>query len=120
MRPHPSANDEMVSFKEQVAADIKAIFLNADEFAEEHNLNGKTCLCNVQSPTEQEMFQQGETYDGFEATHGGLITVYVSREDFGELPSEGQTFKLDGEYCEVFQASDERGLLRIVLHRNHS
>lgn len=110
----------MSTFREQIAEDIKNIFLNPDEFAEEHELNGKTCICNVQNPTEQEMFLQGESYEGFEVTHGGLITVYVAKDDFGELPSEGQTFTLDGEYCVVDDASDEKGLLRITLHKNHA
>lgn len=34
-----------MSFKDQVAADINAIFLNTDEFAEVHNVEYKQILC---------------------------------------------------------------------------
>ena len=38
----------MSGFKDMVAADNEKVFLNLDEFAEEHDLNGTTCKCILQ------------------------------------------------------------------------
>ena len=37
----------MSAFKDAVSKDVKAVFLNLDEFANEHTLNGKTVVCVV-------------------------------------------------------------------------
>lgn len=38
----------MSSFKDYIAADNKNVFLNEQEFAEKHNLNGSECVAVVQ------------------------------------------------------------------------
>ena len=38
----------MSGFKDMVAADRDAVFLNLEEFAETHNLNGTNCNCILQ------------------------------------------------------------------------
>ena len=109
----------MSTFKEQLASDLENTFLNLDEFAEEHEVNGKTVTCIVQSPTEQEMFQQGIAYSGYEVTHGNLTILHIKKDDFGDTPAESQIVTLDGEDGEVQSCIEDMGLLSIYLHINH-
>lgn len=109
----------MSTFKEQLASDLENTFLNLDEFAEEHEVNGKTVTCVVQSPTEQEMFQQGIAYSGYEVTHGNLTILHIKKDDFGETPVESQVVELDGESGLVKSCIEDMGLLSIYLEFNH-
>lgn len=108
----------MSAFKEQVAADISGVFLELDEFAEEHELNGTTCTCVIQSPTAQEQFQQGLAYRGFEGISGEKIIVHVAKDSLPEVPAHGQVYSLDGELMEVDSCIDDMGMLSITLHQN--
>lgn len=108
----------MSTFKEQVAEDLDT-FINLDEFADEHDVNGVTVKCVVQSPTEQEMFQRGIAYGGFEDTHGNLTILHIKKDDFGETPVESQVVELDGESGLVKSCIEDMGLLSIYLEFNH-
>lgn len=108
----------MSTFKEQVAEDLDT-FINLDEFADEHDVNGVTVKCVVQSPTEQEMFQQGIAYSGYEVTHGNLTILHIKKDDFGETPVESQVVELDGESGLVKSCIEDMGLLSIYLDFNH-
>lgn len=109
----------MSTFKEQLKADLDT-FINMDEFADEHELNGETVNCVVQSPTEQEMFQQGIDYSGYEAARGRLVIVHIKREALEDVPAEGQEMTLDGEYGDVDRCVEDLGMLSIYLHFNHA
>ena len=108
----------MSAFKEQVAADITEVFLNIDEFGEEHDLNGTTCTCVVQSPTAQETFLQGLKYREYEDIHGQVVIVHCRKDDLDEVPVEGIRFDLDGEIYLVDSCVDDMGMLSITLHGN--
>ena len=108
----------MSTFKEQVAEDLDT-FINLDEFADEHDVNGVAVKCVVQSPTEQEMFQQGIAYNGYEVTHGNLTILHIKKDDFGETPVESQVVELDGESGLVKSCIEDMGLLSIYLEFNH-
>ena len=105
----------MSTFKEQLASDLENTFLNLDEFAEEHDVNGKTVTCIVQSPTEQEMFQQGIAYGGVEDTRGNLTILHIRKDAFGET----QVVELDGENGIVKSCVEDMGLLSIYLDFSH-
>lgn len=108
----------MSTFKEMVASDIPT-FLNADEFAETHELNGKKYTCIVQSPKEDAMFETQEIYSGFEGTHGQVIIIHIAKDDYGEVPAEGESFTVNGDYCLVDNVIDDMGILTMTLHKNH-
>ncbi|WP_295157143.1 hypothetical protein [Selenomonas sp. AE3005] len=110
----------MSAFKDMLAEDLTNVFINADEFADEHEINGETILCVVQSPTEQEKFLQGLDYRGFEGIHGQTTIVHVKKELIGEVPAEGEVMTLDGEPMVVDSCVDDMGLLSITLHFNHA
>lgn len=110
----------MSRFKEQIAADIESVFLNADEFAEGHNLNGTVCTCVLQSPTAQEQFAQGIAYGSFEGISGRVTIVHVAKDNLPEVPVNGQKFKLDGRIMLVDTVVEDMGILSITLHENVS
>ena len=110
----------MSAFKDMLKADLDNVFINAEEFADEHELNGQTVLCVVQSPTEQGMFLQGLDYRGFDGVRGQTTIVYVKKEIIGEVPAEGEVITLDGEPMLVDSCVDDMGLLSITLHFNHA
>lgn len=106
----------MSTFKEQLATDIDSVFLNIDEFGEEHDLNGITCTCVVQSPTAREMFLSGKDYENYDAVIGDSVVVHVSKIMLGEVPAHGERFDVDGEIYTVDSCVDDMGMLSITLH----
>lgn len=106
----------MSAFKEQVADDLVNIFFNADEFAEEHELNGTRCLCIVEGESTEEKFIRSRSYNGYEGIHGVGVKVYVEERLLPEIPVEGMRFDLDGEILLVDSCTREAGMLTIVLH----
>lgn len=105
-------------FKEQVADDID-VFLDMDEFAEEHDLNGTATVAIVQSPTAKDRFsgtaRSYDVYDVYDGITGTDVVVYCRANALTEIPAEGQRFTLDGEIYLVSQCVDEMGVLSITL-----
>ncbi len=108
----------MSAFGEQIARDMQEVFLNGDEFAETHDLNGTKCRCIVQSPTAREQFTQKEPNNRFDGISGRVIIVHVAKESLPEVPREGNAFLLDGENTIVDTVVDDIGMLSITLHQN--
>lgn len=106
----------MSDFKDMIAADIDDVFLNLDEFAETHNLNGVECSCVVQSSTARELFLNSSKYTQYEGVQGKLVVVHVAKKSLPEIPGEGQRFDLDGEILIVSSVVDDMGMLTIELH----
>ena len=108
--------EEISGLPAPVAADVTDVFINADEFAEEHNLNDVICDCVVQSPTARESFLNQTKYDKYVGIQGKLIFVHVAKDNLSEVPGEGQRFDLDGEILTVASVIDDMGMLTIELH----
>lgn len=105
----------MKAFREQAADDL-GVFLNMDEFAEEHDLNGTVTIAIVQSPTSKERFSgTARSYDVYDGVTGTDVVVYCRANALPEIPVEGQRFTLDGEIYLVSQCVDEMGVLSITL-----
>lgn len=109
-----------MGFKEMVAADVSAVFLNPAEFGERHDLNGTECICVVDGMTAREGFQQSEKYKGYDVVRGATNVVHVKKADLGEMPVEGEVFKLDGEIHYVHSCAENMGMLSIYLRANIS
>ena len=106
-----------MTFKESLEQDLD-VFINMDEFAEEHELNGVPTLCVVQSPTDREIFLQGRDYDGYDGIYSKQTVVHVKKSDLPELPPEQQIFHLDDEIYKVGEVIEEMGMVTIVLQGN--
>ena len=110
----------MSAFKDMIAADLDDVFFDAEEFTEEHDLNGTRCFCVVEGMTAREGFQQSEKYKGYDVVHGATNVVHVKKAALGELPVEGEVFKLDGEIHYVHSCAEDTEMLTICLRANIS
>lgn len=106
------------SFKEILNNDIKSVFLNPDEFGEEHMVQGKPMvivLDDLENINREKKMQ---------STAGGIfakqILFYVSAEDFGEMPAPNGLVTLDGKRYIVIDVTDEAGIYAITLEANRS
>lgn len=110
----------MNTFKEDLTEDLRDVFFNVDEFAEEHDLNGTVCLCVLEKPRTEEKYIRSATYDAYEGIHGASVTVHVESHLLPEIPVEGMRLDLDGEVMLVDSCTQEAGLLSIVLKGHDS
>lgn len=109
----------MSGFKDMVAADRDAVFLNLEELAETHNLNGTKCNCILQ---DESVVEEVLTNDRYAQSYGGLygsrLLVNVKTEDLPEVPVEGQTFYVDDKLYMVESSANDMGMLTIQLVAN--
>ncbi|EJX5188725.1 sugar transporter, partial [Salmonella enterica] len=79
----------MDSFKDVMARDISAAFLNVKEFADTYNIDGKNVLAVLDTDLVHE--RNKRSYAEFtEGVNQGQITLFVSRDDFTHLPVKDQ------------------------------
>lgn len=104
-----------MSFKDMAAADA-GVFLNMDEFAETHELDGVPCVCVLSRDETDEkaaaMPGGRRTPDGL---HGDFLTVCVRKSDLTRIPKQGENFKVDKKRYTVDSCADDMGILTITL-----
>jgi len=106
-------------FKDAVAADIKAVFINGLEFADEHDINGETVLAVVDGDIIQE--RNSRSYSEYpEGVFQQQLMVFVAAEDLPERPVKGELFFLDNERYIVDMCSENMGILEITIEANDS
>lgn len=110
-----SSAEKKATFKDQVAADLDT-FINPDEFADEHDLNGDTVKAIVESPTSQERWITDKEYGVYNGLEGNLYIVHCRKADLSAVPVYDQRFDLDGTICIVDSVIDDMGILTIELH----
>ena len=102
--------------KDDVAADIDEIFMDSEDFAEEHNIDGKSLLVILENETYKERSKrQSSSYEGF---YGEVCILHVRESELGYMPVQGQRIVLDGKYFMVESCSNHCGILEISLIRN--
>ena len=105
-----------MGFKDMVAADIPAVFLNPDEFGEMHDLNGTECVCvvsNDETAKRNAGLPDGRrTPDGL---HGDYLTVCVKTSDLPHIPKMGTNFTVDGKLYKVDTCAEDMGMLTLTL-----
>ncbi|WP_312117943.1 hypothetical protein [Brevibacillus reuszeri] len=101
-----------MSFKDSIAADLD-VFLNTDEFADEHILGGKKIRLIIAS----------DTLNGTPLPHAEGVSlwrkvIYVSCVELGYRPNEGGLLDLDDQTYEVVNVDEQAGLYVITLEAN--
>lgn len=92
-------------FKEQLAADVGAAFLNPAEFGEVHMVDGKEMVIVIDGYGSSE--RQGQTGHPRDGSFMKQRQVYVAAADFGPLPKQGSAFTVDdGEYTVMDAAAE--------------
>lgn len=106
----------MSAFKDAIVKDVKAVFINLDEFADEHILDKKTVSCIV-----DKNLTSGVNDTAAHPLYGvflNTLTIYIDVKDFDPPPLEGQRIELDGEWYFVRNVSVEDGILVIIAEAN--
>lgn len=106
-----------MSFKDQVAKDITAVFINPLEFADLHNIDGQDVMCVVDDDIVQERTggDQSMEYDGVFFTEKML---YIKEDFFLQPPIKDERIRLDGDIFTVQQVSNNMGMLEIELRQD--
>lgn len=111
----------MSPFKEQIAADNAAIFINELEFAGEHNLNGSVCKAILQDISVAEAgFNEpsAPTSIAYSGVYGSRVQVNCLKDDLPEVPVSGNGFSVDDKLFFVESCADDMGILTIQLVAN--
>ncbi|HII3565323.1 TPA: sugar transporter [Citrobacter freundii] len=107
----------MNSFKEIMAQDIAAVFMNEKEFADIYNIDGKDILAVLDTDLVHE--RNKRSYAEFaEGVNQGQITLFASRDDFAYVPVKDQLMVINGRSYVVNEAADNSGVLEITLTIN--
>ncbi len=106
-----------MTFKEQIAHDNGAIFMNLEEFSDIHTVNGREMAVQIDS---NEMIDREKRYQYRSGSYADGVYVrelliYVRSEDFGKLPAVGRILILDGKAYTISDAVDEDGIYSISL-----
>lgn len=107
--------NKMWAFKDQVRKDY-ATFLNATEFAQTAEINGKNMMCLIDQDYINSMSNLQVDY--FDGGYKQRLTVYVRYADLGYLPETGSAFDVDRTRYEVVSASVAQGIVSINLGVN--
>lgn len=106
------------TFKEVMRDDVSGVFMNADEFADIHIVDGKkmTVLIDDNEIIEREK-KMKSNMDGVFVRQK---LIYVKPEEFGAIPVVGRAIMLDGKPYRVLDATDEDGLYAITMESNRT
>lgn len=108
----------MSAFKDLLRADIDNVFMNTDEFAAEHTVNGKKMPVSVDN---NELIDRAKkAKSNMDGLYVKSTLIYVKAKDFGPLPKVGAALTLDGNTYRVTDAMNEDGLFSIHLEANRS
>lgn len=116
----------MSAFKDIIHDDCSDVFLNTEEFSDEHVINGQTLKCQVD---DYEQISREKGYQYNRSLHGdGIylkeVMIYVLSSEFdshfGSLPAVGRTLYLDSRQYLVTDAQDEDGIYSISLGSNET
>lgn len=103
----------MSAFKDAVRKDVQTTFLNLDEFADYHEINGEQVTCVI----DKDVTGEAPTAKGnvtIEGVFVNSVTVYVAENALRARPVEGERLEVDGSLHIVRSVSDEAGMWVIV------
>ena len=110
----------MPKLRDYLASDLDT-FVNLDEFAKIHDINGCDILAVVDEDIQKE--RPRGSVDRSPASEGvfiGNVSLFVRLTDIGELPTQGSILRLNSKMYLVSTVSESEGLLEIVLEANES
>lgn len=100
-----------MSFKDEIAADLGDVFLNLEEFAEEHQVEGKAIPCIMDSNKGQPK-SDGSMYDLAEAD----FVVIAKSADLPARKEAGSVLNLDGRELTVSSWDEQSGVTVVGLY----
>ena len=104
-----------MSFKEQISRDLDTVFLNLDEFAELHRIEGKEVAAVVDSD-QLNTLKKGQILGLVEAD-----MLIMGREvDFPDELNPGRLLNVDGREMVVELSGKDMGLVEVALNQNRT
>lgn len=103
------------SFKDILARDTASVFLNEEEFADGHTLNGKAMPCLIDNNELLERQKGGGGTDRKDGLFSADILLFVKADDFGPRPVAAAVVVLDGRPYRVKSCPDEAGIYSMTL-----
>lgn len=103
-----------MTFKEQLKSDIGNVFLDIEQFAEKHAINGQPMNVLIDN---SELIERAKI-SGLSATDGtytASILIFVASFELGAKPSIGSLLTLDNRQFKVINCTDECGIYSIEL-----
>lgn len=105
-----------MSFKDQIKQDLSDIFLNLDEFADLHRIEGKEVPVVIDSDIMAKLSKIGDN-----RIHGmdeADMIIMGKASDLPENLDPGRLLNLDGREVIVVTTSSEMGLVQIAVRQN--
>lgn len=107
----------MNDFMKILEDDIKNTFFNLEEFAEVHNIDGKTYNIIIDEYELNER-EKGRERDMTAGVYKRQLLIYVSKAEFGKLPRIGRLIQLDDAGYIIKDATEEGGVFVLTLEKN--
>ncbi len=105
-----------MSFKDQIKQDLSDIFLNLDEFADLHRIEGKEAPVVIDSDIMAKLSKIGDN-----RIHGmdeADMVIMGKASDLPENLDPGRLLNLDGREVIVVTTTSEMGLVQIAVRQN--
>lgn len=105
-----------MSFKDQIKQDLSDIFLNLDEFAYLHRIEGKEVPVVIDSDIMAKLSKIGDN-----RIHGmdeADMVIMGKASDLPENLDPGRLLNLDGREVIVVTTTSEMGLVQIAVRQN--
>lgn len=105
-----------MSFKDQIQQDLSDVFLNLDEFADLHRIEGKEVPVVIDSDIMAKLSKIGDN-----RIHGmdeADMVIMGKASDLPENLDPGRLLNLDGREVIVVTTTSEMGLVQIAVRQN--
>lgn len=105
-----------MSFKDQIKQDLSDVFLNLDEFADLHRIEGKEVPVVIDSDIMAKLSKIGDN-----RIHGmdeADMVIMGKASDLPENMDPGRLLNLDGREVIVVTTTSEMGLVQIAVRQN--
>lgn len=105
-----------MSFKDQIKQDLSDIFLNLDEFADLHRIEGKEVPVVIDGDIMAKLSKIGDN-----RIHGmdeADMVIMGKASDLPENLDPGRLLNLDGREVIVVTTTSEMGLVQIAVRQN--
>lgn len=105
-----------MSFKDQIKQDLSDIFLNLDEFADLHRIEGKEVPVVIDSDIMAKLSKIGDN-----RIHGmdeADMVIMGKASDLPENLDPGRLLNLDGREVIAVTTTSEMGLVQIAVRQN--
>lgn len=100
-----------MSLKDIIASDLD-IFINSDDFAEPHNVDGSVILCVLETDT---YMQQSNTIDTGVSEVDAVL--FVKTDELADKKEYGEHINVDDDTYTVVKCEDNMGMTRMELQK---